>query len=438
MKILKKIAWNAYLSIDGSHDKYKFCKQLKYIDYSEVQKKNLIELMCHCRKNVPFYSRIGDSSEFSYDEFRQIPLMSKDEIRANFDALISTDHHQRNSYKNSSGGSTGEPLVFIQDKLYSEWGRAVKSLYDSWSGLEPCDKQLRLWGSERDVVGQGLTIKQRVVRWIKNEKWINTFTLDDKLLEEITVDINKNNYKQITSYVDTAHELSRYILRNNKIVDFNGSIITSAGTLFPEARKMIENAMNCSVFNRYGSREVGDIACSNLESNGLLVFSPIHFVEVLDNNGNPVSEGEIGEVIVTTLKNFSMPLIRYRIGDIAKVKKYNANGSVAVFESVEGRSTDLLKSVDGKTVLPAYFIHMFGVVEKKFSIKKIQFIQRSNLEIKIVVCFMEEIDKNMFEKISSEIVCNVLGDVGLEVEYVSDIPKNRSGKFQYVISHVNI
>ena len=97
--------------------------------------------------------------------------------------------------------------------------------------------------------------------------------------------------------------------------------MVTAGTLFEPIRQTIESVFQAPVFNRYGSREVGDIACECEAHSGLHVALPTQFVEILRPDGTAAGPGEIGEIVVTSLTNFAMPLIRYRIGIVGHGRK---------------------------------------------------------------------------------------------------------------------
>lgn len=435
MTFLKKIIWTLFLKKEGSFSIYTKIAKLNKKEYEKKQKQNLEYLWEHL-KEIPYYKSIVNG-HYSYEKMQTLPTLSREILAETWDSLVHENHNKRSSYLNYSGGSTGVPVKVMQDKEHAKWGRAVKSLYDHWSGLDLCNKQLRLWGSERDVFGQKLPLKLKTIRWLKNEVWINTFSLNDNDKQKIIDLINGYNPKQITAYVDAMTEIAKYILNNNIHIKYNGTILTSAGTLYPESRRLIEQAFSCKVFNRYGSREIGDIACSTADSEYLTVFTPVHFVEVLDENLKPVKEGEIGEIHVTTLKNLSMPLVRYKIGDIGKVYKYNDNGSVDIFESIEGRSTDLFYKKDGSFVSPAYLIHMFGVVEKRFSIKKLQFIQEKIdfIIIKAVTTITQDERNELYER-AKIILFSIFGEIEFKIDFVDDIEKTKSGKYRYAISNV--
>jgi phenylacetate-CoA ligase len=94
-------------------------------------------------------------------------------------------------------------------------------------------------------------------------------------------------------------------------------IISSAEVLTPENRELIETTFGCRVFDRYGCREVSVIASECGEHQGLHINADNLLVETVTDQG-PV-RGEDGEVLITDLRNFAMPLIRYRIKDVGRL-----------------------------------------------------------------------------------------------------------------------
>jgi phenylacetate-CoA ligase len=217
-------------------------------------------------------------------------------------------------------------------------------------------------------------------------------------------------------------------------------MITSAGTLHPFMREEIETAFGCWVTNRYGSREMGSMACEKEPGQGLNVSMFTHLVEVLDERGEPCQPGEEGEVIVTCLTNYSMPFIRYRIGDRAVVKNYscdNKNGC-DLLESVSGRVGDVFRKKDGGVVSSAYFIHFLGVVNYKKWLEKFQVIQLNFNDIVIKMVVSERPSREDLFRIETDIK-RVMGDeCKVMVEFVDEIPKLPSGKYQYTRSMVEV
>src|SRR5207249_8973126 len=95
-----------------------------------------------------------------------------------------------------------------------------------------------------------------------------------------------------------------------------GAIISSAQTLPPETRALIEAQFGCKVFDKYGAREFSGMAHQCDAHRGYHVNAESYIVEVV-RDGRPAAEGEVGMVLVTDLNNRCVPMIRYQLGDLA-------------------------------------------------------------------------------------------------------------------------
>jgi phenylacetate-CoA ligase len=133
-------------------------EKLSSISLDNIRKKKLTYLLLHAYKNVPYYHNILGKAEVvvngsaNLENFNKIPILTKEIIRKEGSNLYAKDYQRRKPYKNTSGGSTGEPVCFLQDQDYSDWNIANKIYYKSFGGQDVGQKELRLWGSERDVI----------------------------------------------------------------------------------------------------------------------------------------------------------------------------------------------------------------------------------------------------------------------------------------------
>lgn len=417
-------------------------------EIENIQLASLEKLLNYCYKNVDYYRDLFNSlnivknGEIDLSRFKEIPLLTKDKIRNNFDRLKTKELNQKKWYYNTSGGSTGEPVRLIQDEQYKKWVRAVKVIYDTWTGYHVGDNKVILWGSERDLfVGQE-TLKVRAIRWLKNETWLNAFRMDeDKMYEYVDI-INHQRPVQILAYVSSIYELARFIERKGLKVYSPKAIMTSAGTLYRPMREVIERVFQAPVFNRYGSREVGDMACECEMRNGLHVSPLTHYIEILREDGTPAEDGEAGEVVVTSLVNFAMPLIRYRIGDIAVKSENICNCGRAwpLLQEVVGRVSDTFITRSNVKVHGEYFTHLLYF---KDWVQKFQFIQEDyNLIRLLIVPSLNYNDsiQELLEKEKNELLYKVrlvMGDdCNLEIKLVNNIPTSPSGKYRYTISKI--
>ncbi len=425
-------------------------------EVKNMQKERLCSLLLHTHRNVPYYRELFNrlalaepSGRIPPQAIEKIPVLDRETLRERYQDLQSDDLSQRQWYENFSGGSTGEPVRFIQDKTYDDWNNAAWLLYNLWSGHRRADRQVALWGSERDLFGiRGRPIdaaKDRIIEWLNNTVKLNAFRMTPERMRIYVDAINSHRPVQILAYAESIYELSRYIVREHLRIWSPRSVITSAGTLYPEMRRTIEDVFQTRVFNFYGSREVGGIACECENHIGLHVSTFTQYVEILKSDGSLAQPGETGEVVVTNLANYAMPLIRYRIGDTAAWAETpcSCGRGSPLLKNVSGRTTDTFVRRDGTVVLPETLIHLVGVVLKADWIRKFQIVQEDFDRVRLLIACRVSVSSPQ-ERYRSEIsellakIRVIMGeDCALQVDFVPDIPVHSSGKYRYTISKMN-
>lgn len=411
------------------------------------QEDKLKKLLLHSYKNVPYYHRIlrendviDGKEKVNLDNFDRIPTLTKDIIRREGENLYSKDYKKRKYYENTSGGSTGEPVKFIQDKYYDDWNIATKIYFKTFVDQKIGDKELRLWGSERDILEGREKASIRLRNWLYNRQELNSFRMSDNDMFAFVEKWNTFKPRWIEAYVQSIYEFGKFIKDNDLSIYLPKGVLTSAGTLYPEIQTLIEDVFQCKVFNRYGSREVGGVACNCGKSDRLHVAMWHGYVEILNEKLNPVKPDEMGKIYITTLNNFSMPLIRYDIGDIA-VKAENEQCScgrgMALIKKVEGREISVFRTKEGKIIPGEFFIHFIGVVFNEGFISKFQVIQKKYDLILLKLVIQDKIGFNNSKNEIINSIKKVMGqDCKVEFEFVDDIKPLKSGKYLYTVSEV--
>ncbi len=450
----KKKIWYLKLAMQGNAvynqrqlERWQWLNQEQTLALQQERLKNLLSF---ANRHVPYYRNVfkkNGLSEKNCDidliNFNRIPLLEKPTLRSSFDALKSDDLHKRKWRFTTSGGSTGEPVRIIQDKEYLDWGQAIKNLDDEWSGYSIGTKQILLWGSEQDLFVGRETIKTRLRRWLRNELCLNAFLMTPEQMMHYVEQINACKPVRIFAYSNSIYELARFIEDKGLKAYSPKTIKTTASNLLKHMRETIERVFDAPVYDCYGSREVGDIACECNHHKGLHIIAPNIYIEILGPDGNPVSNGKAGEIVVTSLTNYAMPLIRYRIGDMGKYseKPCSCGRGFPLLKEVSGRVTDVFVKEDGGVVLPEYLIHLVGVVLNNGWIKKYQIIQEDFNDIRIIIVpDKPDADHKTYEqeeKAIAEKVRLVMGnDCKIQFHMVKDIEPTSTGKYRYTISKV--
>ncbi|HLO18179.1 MAG TPA: hypothetical protein VK206_25330, partial [Anaerolineales bacterium] len=329
----------------GAHYE-RFCRESQEGIPVDTTKKSLIELLSHCEQSVPYYAQImkarGDSYTEDPEEYlRSFPVLSKDGIRRNFEALKSSDLPKRKWYFNTSGGSTGEPARFIQDHDYAAKAGALKFLYSRLAaGKDLGDSEIEFWSSPRDMERSNKSQTAQLINKLTNIQILSVFRLEPDVICRYISILNNKKPKLIIAYASAMFQIARFVEKNNLHVVPQEAIIVSAATLYPYMRETIERVFQCRVFNRYGSREVGDIACERPGYDGLWVAPWGNYLEIADHDGNRLAEGAKGEILVTSLTNYAMPLIRYQIGDRGVLRSRDKD-NCQMLAGVLGRTYDV-------------------------------------------------------------------------------------------------
>jgi phenylacetate-CoA ligase len=402
----------------------------------------LIQLLTHCKQSVPYYSKIMNGVHDSFENdpveyLKDFPFLSKEIIRGHFDELKSLDLGKRKWFTNTSSGSTGEPIYFIQDLDNAARRGAVKLLYSKLVGKEIGEPEIRLWGSIHDIKETSESIRARLITRLEHINTLDAFRMTPVVMREYIRVINTKKPKLILAYAESMYLLASFAEREGLQVLPQQAIMTSAGMLYPHMREKIERVFQCRVFNRYGSREVGDTACERPGYDGLWVAPWLNYVEIVDKDGNRVPDGTEGEILITSLTNYSMPLIRYKIGDLGilapKIGSDHDSG-IQVLQSILGRTTDSFKTKEGTLLSGGNFIL---ILYNRDWIAKFQIIQKSLTQIiyRIVKAGIEPQPIELDDIVSK--TKRVMGkDCEVLIEFVDEIPETRSGKFRFTFTEV--
>ena len=403
------------------------------------------QLLQHCRSAVPYYAQVLEEAGVGRINgtdpracLQRLPILTKEIIRANFNGLQSKDLPRRKWHYNTSGGSTGEPVRLVQDAEYDDRSAAISLFYSSLLGCEIGEPIVRLWGSERDVDGGTKSNKARFFNWLTNTTWMNAFLMSPERMREFIQTMNRLRPRLIVAYAQAAYELARFAERERISVAPQRAVLTSAGTLYPFMREKIATVFGCGVYNLYGSREVSDIACELPGLNGLWVAPWGNFVEIVDEAGRPVPPGTEGNIVVTCLTNYAMPLLRYSIGDRGALFSDNTMADcpgTQVLKHVSGRSVDVFRTRDQTLVDGEYFTHLLYF---RPWVWKFQVVQKDHTRIvfKVVQANVGP-TRSELQDIAAKARLVMGADCQVDFEFPDDLPPLPSGKYRYTVSEVS-
>jgi phenylacetate-CoA ligase len=389
---------------------------------------------------VPFYQEfaretgVGPDMIQGFEDLARLPIIDKEAVRREPRRFCSTQRlAAAGVIELHTSGTTGNALTIFCDaesrqRHYAFWSRLRR-----WNGLQLHERRATMFGRiicspERtnppfwryDGVGKNLLM--------------SSYHLAPDFLQHYAHALQRYRPAEILGYASSVFLLARYLCEHTEYQVRPRVVFTTADTLLPQYRPIIEEAFQCPLIDQYGCAEMAVFA-SQEGPDSYLVHPEHGLLEVVDEKNEPVGPGETGEAICTGFVNDVMPLLRYRLGDVITVADDpgDCRPTVARFRAIEGRVDDILVSPEGRPlgrlspiwkVVPG--IHETQVVQNS----------RDSLDVHLVIDDEFSRDQSRESILLSEIRKRTGSNMEIRVHYVESIPKNKNGKFRTVISRI--
>ena len=161
-----------------------------------IKNTSLKNILKHATENTEYYNF------FNFNDLKSFPILTKDIIRERFEDLKSKDLDGRKWWINTSGGSTGEPVKFIQDKEYLLASRSTTYQAKQKLGYSFGDNFIKLWGDEREILHNTQSLKNILINKVKNITFLNCFNMtQENMLKFIEKIKNKKPEKQVNKLI---------------------------------------------------------------------------------------------------------------------------------------------------------------------------------------------------------------------------------------------
>jgi phenylacetate-CoA ligase len=423
----------AYPKFHAEFDRTQF---LATSELQSLQLSRLRNLLRHAKANCPFYaqriSRAGlDSDKLTnLEQLTTLPVLTKRDIQDHGSEMLATGFREEDRVRNQTGGSTGSPLQFYVDRQRFDSRKASTLRHNLWAGIRPGDWQVYLWGSRLDE-GRPASIWGHLRNHLLYRTiLLNTSSVTDADWSNLVREIRSKNPTSMIAYTQTAVLFARY-LRAQDIRDVHiPSIVTTAEMLLPGQREFLEATFQGKVFNRYGCREVSVIASECEFHRGMHVNADALLLEIVPDPERP---GRSGRIVITDLLNYSMPLIRYEIGDVgqwAEDQRCPCGRSLPLLADVQGRITDFLVLPDGRQISgPALTL----VISDMADVRQVQFVQRAPDQILLRVVPGKDYGARTEEDLRKRLSLYLGKAARLQIELTNGIASEISGKYRFVV-----
>jgi len=403
----------------------------------ELQNEKLRALIKHAYGNVPYYRRIfeerglNDRDIQTVEDLQKLPILTKNDIRQNFSDLLAKDSNKRKPLLNSTSGSTGEPFKYYIDMEVTSisWAGAFRGW--EWAGYKLGDKRATLAGSSL-VPDKSPSLANRL-RWQgERNQLFSAVHMNKERMALYARKIASYKPKFLRGYPSAIYTLASYLKEAGINTISPQAAFTTAEMLLPQHRDFIEKQFGCKVFDQYGCYDGGlqAMECSTHEGYHISVERVI--MEFVDENKKPVPVGCSGEILATDLHNYTMPFIRYAVGDRGALAEEQCpcGRGLPLMKSIEGRTTDIITFTSGATLSgPA-----LTLVFKDCRIKQYQVVQEARDKLVIRVVKAEGYSDKDSEHFLSIIRAHAGTNIDIETQFVDEIPTTKTGKYRFIIS----
>jgi phenylacetate-CoA ligase len=392
-------------------------------------------LLKYAYEHVPYYRelyqrmRIRPEDIRDFEDFQNLPFITKEDINNNLDLFVSPKLRTV-ALPNSTGGSTGQPMQFYSEQAFSYWDNALELRGRGWYGVHEGDKTAWIWGAARDMHNSNW--KARLKAMVLRERYLNAFDMTEKKMESFAGMLIRWQPKMFRAYA-SALSLFAHFIENNKITGIRPRLIeTTAEKVTNTQREFFEKVFQCPVGDWYTARELGTIAFQCPK--GGLHVSETRYLEVVAN-GQPVEPGQLGEVVITSTHQFAMPLIRYKLGDMAiyETQPCSCGRGLPVLREVVGRIQDFLVTADGHFVHGGYFPYTFPQWPE---ISQYQVYQPDMQHIEVRLTCRSDVDSLWLNNVHDELQNRFGKDMRITIKIVDHFELTRAGKHRFIISDV--
>lgn len=404
--------------------------QLSEIEIEKYQKKKLAHLLSYSLEKSKYYKSLGIelNTNNPVESLKKFPILTKKILKAET-ALILTQPKEK-LLKNASSGSTGEQTIVYWSKKEQIINRATQLLWWNWANYTIGDR----------LIQTGITPIRSGLKKYKDfffrTHYIQAFSHNHSEITSFLKSINPKKEYVLAGYASSLFVFSKIAKENNIRFQIK-SAISWGDKLFEHYKTAIQDTFSCKTYETYGSAE-GLMIGAQKDLEYLYLMTTNVYVEILDDEGKEVEDGQLGNVVITNLNGYAMPLIRYKIGDLAiklPRNKYPKNRALKlpIFEKIIGRDTDIIKTPSGNYMV----VHSFtGIFEHISTIKQFCVVQNDLSGIEIMYVKETNFNPEILTTISNQILHQLNEPFKIKFEEVQEIKPTASGKPQLIISNL--
>lgn len=404
----------------------------KYQDYITVQRNEIVSF--HMKNNSFYRELVGKNT---VENWNDLPVLTKKDLQKPLIKRLSKGYTPKTVFVNKTSGSSGDPFVFAKDKQAHAltWASIIQRF--GWYGIDfNTSYQARFYGIPLDFIGYR---KERLKDFLGQRYRFPIFDLSDAFLEKVLTHFRTKKFEYINGYTSSIVLFAKFLQTKNIVLKticptLKVCMVTSE-MLFDDDKILLETQLGIPIVNEYGASELDLIAFQN--PNGeWQVNSETLFMEILDENNQPVPNGTEGRIVITSLYNKAHPFIRYDIGDIGILDE-KSTPKKPILKKLIGRTNDVALLPSGKKApgLTFYYVTK-SIIEDDGNVKEFIIRQTKIDTFEIDYVSEKELTSEQLKEIQ-EAIDNYL-EPGLQFSYhrKNSLLRNARGKLKQFISEL--
>lgn len=424
---------------------YRRMLRTQYEPLAEIRARQttaLRQLAEHAIATVPFWQeRFAQAGLQPRDiaqpaDLQALPLLTKADLRAQGEGLLSTAYSQETLHRHATSGSTGVSVVTYRDEVCQQFKRGATLRSDEWSGWELGERVACVWGNPEVRTDWKGRLRNALLE--RQYLHLDTLKMTDADIGRFVAGLERTPPSLLFGHAHSLYLVAKYIENNTPQTRIRPhGIISTCMVLHDFERTMIEKVFACSVTNRYGCEEVSLIASECEQHAGLHVNADCIYLEIVDEQGAPCLPGQPGRITVTDLSNRAMPIFRYEVGDMASWSAASCpcGRTLPLLEKLAGRVADYVVTRQGEYISGISLTENFA--QQIPGLEQLQIIQEDIDRFVYNVVRGPGFDDQSVRRIA-ELTKTRFGKTAEHVcRFVEKIPQEPSGKYRFCISKLN-
>lgn len=409
-------------------------ERLTRAELDAMQLAKLRVLIEHCREQIPFYKDLFHRAGFkpghlkTLADLAKIPLLSRQDLRDHFEELRAANASQFEPEQCASGGATGQPVKFLLDRTAIALEKACVRRHRLRSEYKDGEPTANLRGlrlafkpGEYSMIDKG-----------ENCLYLSSYDLTPQTVGAYAKAFNKFRPALLNAYASSGALLANLVEHNQLKIHSPRAIVCASETLYPHQRERIESVFASTVWDWYGLTELVGNASECELHNGYHISMEQGYFEVLDESGRAVAPGEVGEIVATGLHNFSMPLIRYRTGDLGEYtdELCPCGRASRMIKSIQGRVFEFIETPSGARLTATALNVHDNTWDHVLQFQYVQ-TQRDTVVLRVMRAdtYTDADERRVLDRMGARFG----GEIHLRIEYVSEMPKTPRGKTPLIV-----